>query len=319
MILKKSKWLLGLCSVILCLLFFDDLILYKEFSEISYGSLFKILSLGAAIIISLMTIIFYSRNSYDTGLNLLFLVMIILQRQSENIYLEYFSLLIFMLALYCYMYLKTPFRISSTIFNDVREMVLDYIFITDKQGKVIYKNFKFSEVGIFKILNVVNLNHINELFNQEVVIRKAYNMVFFKYNGSVVRYFSYSHKSIEDQGKIVGQIITLTDMTDLVDLLDNLKIKEEETWMIHQALKLQEESVYELEKEKEIHHLLKEIANNQQVVMIQLKQKIDALKPCDENMTLSLSDLIDACKDNLEDVRAAVTTYMDYYTEGELK
>ncbi|MCT4565331.1 MAG: hypothetical protein N4A68_13590 [Maledivibacter sp.] len=210
--------------------------------------------------------------------------------------------------------LFTPYRVSASIFNDVRNLMMDYVFITEENGKIIYKNNRVEKVGIFRNINSVDIEDIRLIFNKEVVIRDSYKNQFVKYLGDEIIYMGYSKKSIIKNNKLAGYIITFTDITELINMLDELNMKQSETVKANAKLSHYKEIVYDIEKEKEINNLLDEIANNQQKSMLELKCDIDDVKiSLDGDFIQKISKIITNAKHDLQDVRKAVTAYMNYY------
>lgn len=207
-----------------------------------------------------------------------------------------------------------PFRLRTTIFSDVRDLIQDYVLIIDDKGAIIYRNNRVSTSEIFRPIKTLRLEALGELFNGAIQIREAYNKEFIKHLGNESRYFSYSHKRIGDATKSEGNIITLTDITSLMDMLDELKKKQVATAKTNKDLFHYKEVVYELEKEKEINNLLDEIAANQQQSMTALKADIQRMSGSQEQYFIDeVTKLIGSAKKNLQDVRSAVTAYMHYY------
>jgi hypothetical protein len=137
---------------------------------------------------------------------------------------------------------------------------------------------------------------------------------FVKYLGDKIIYMGYSKKSIIKNNKLAGYIITFTDITELINMLDELNMKQSETVKANTKLSHYKEIVYDIEKEKEINNLLDEIANNQQKSMLELKCDIDDVKiSLDEDFIQKISKIITNAKHDLQDVRKAVTAYMNYY------
>ncbi len=101
-------------------------------------------------------------------------------------------------------------------------------------------------------------------------------------------------------------------------MLDRLKAHQNETIKINEALDKYSRSVYSLEKEKEIHTLLNEIAENQEHSMSRIKSEITALMASnnDDLFDEKIQTIIDVAKSDLKSVREAVTTYMQYYEEA---
>jgi transcriptional regulator with PAS, ATPase and Fis domain len=210
--------------------------------------------------------------------------------------------------------LFTPYRVSSSIFSDVRNLMLDYVFIIGEKGEIIYKNNRVEKAGIFSDAKSINIQDISKIFDKKIINRYAYNKQFIKYLGENSIYFAYRKKPLKEDEKIVGYIITFTDITELINMLDELKEKQEITAKANTKLLHYKDIVYDVEKEKEIYNLLDQIANNQQISMIKLKHDIENLKDnMDDDFIEKIAEIITIAKLNLQDVRDAVTAYRNYY------
>ncbi|BES64965.1 hypothetical protein SANA_14040 [Gottschalkiaceae bacterium SANA] len=208
------------------------------------------------------------------------------------------------------------YRVSSSVFSDVKKLMLDYVFIIGINGEVIFKSDKVSNSPFFKESTRVNSEKIESLFTNAAITRNAFGKQLIKLNGHDIHYFQYHKKEIFDKGKIAGYILTFTDITELVAMLDELRSKQEETSKINKELTKQKEIVYGLEREKEINSLLDEIVGTQQKAMHDLKCKIEKLNIEDDDFIEKTEALISNAKSDLKDVRDVVTAYMDYYDEG---
>lgn len=207
-----------------------------------------------------------------------------------------------------------PYRVvSSSIFNNVKDLILDYVFIIDSDGHIIYKNKSVEESEFFNKIDTIDINNIQHVFTKEVIKRNAYGKLFIKYVGDKNIYFSYSEKHIKKDNKVAGSIITFIDITSLIKMLDELENKNQETKKLNSELSHYSKIVYDLEKEKEINNLLGEIANNQEQSMIKLKKDIVTLIDNNDNFMLEIDKISAEAKEDLFDVRQAVSAYMNYY------
>jgi hypothetical protein len=207
--------------------------------------------------------------------------------------------------------------VTLSIFNNVKDLIMDYVFIIDKEGKIVYKNKGIDSVDFFKDVKSIQIENIFQMFNIPIELREAYEKKFIKITqNDVVYYYSYTIKSIFNEDEEVGNIITFVDITDLILLLDDLKKQQKHTQNINNELQAYSQNVFNLEKEKEINVLLDEITLNQEQSMMQLRSDIMEMVEKHEHFQLDLSEAIKEAKSDLSDVRAAVSTYMQYY-EGD--
>lgn len=206
------------------------------------------------------------------------------------------------------------FRISDSIFRHVNNRTLDYVFISDQEGRVVYKNRHIIESPYFKAFKFFNESEMGQLFTQDIRLRSAYDKIFIQYKSEPVTYFQFTQKQLINDGAPVGLILTFTDISALIAMLDHLNEKQEETRLSNQALAKHKELVYDIEEEKEITKLLSEIAESQYTSMEGLKKDIDLLMSKEGDMFLEeVVKLIEMGKIQLKDVRNAVSTYRDYY------
>lgn len=207
----------------------------------------------------------------------------------------------------------TKYKVSSSVFTDVKKLMLDYVFIITIHGDVIFRNDKTINSDIFKDRKLIDIDNISELFTCKTTIRNAFTKQFIKVDADKILYFQYHKKEILDKGRLAGYIMTFVDITNLISMLDKLSEHREQTKKTNIELDKYKDIVYEIEKEKEINNLLDEIANNQQKSMYILKNQLEKLDTEDDYFLDDLDNISDKAKSNLSDVRAAVTSYIKYY------
>lgn len=219
---------------------------------------------------------------------------------------------------YCLIINKlSNYKMSSEIFNDVKKMMLDYVYIISDTGKIIFKNDKISESSLFREIIHIDINEIEKIFSEKAIIRESFGKRFIKIVGENCFYFQYRVKEIKNEDLIVGYILTFIDVSELVSMIDDLENKQIEIIKVNKELNHYKDVVYDMEKEKEINNLLQEIAKNQQESMLILKSEIEKLSIYSDDFYEEISKDIDIAKKDLKDVRKAVTAYMNYYNEGE--
>lgn len=207
------------------------------------------------------------------------------------------------------------YRVSSSLFSDVKLQMLDYVFIVDINGNIMFRNNKVLDAKLFKQIDKIDVNNVEDIFFGDVVSRTAFGKQFIKLMEENTHYFQYQKKALFDKGKLAGHILTFVDITDLICMLDELHEKQEELATINTELMKYQEIVYDIEKEKEVNHLLGDIANNQQKAMVELKEEIQALALDDEKVMEKIETLLIKAKIDLKNVREAVSAYMNYYEE----
>lgn len=206
------------------------------------------------------------------------------------------------------------YRVSSAVFTDAKKLMSEFVFITNGNNEIIYKSDRVHGQNLFRDVNKISIDEIHELFHSPSAIRNAYDKDIVKVYGQEVLYFQYSCKEIFDKAILAGYIITLTDITRLIAMLDELKISQEEIGKVNNKLLKYKEIVYDLEREKEINVIFSDIANNQYKAMQRLKQQIEAVDIGD-CFVEKIDEIIKAAKNDLKDVRHAVTNYINYYDE----
>ncbi|GAA0179545.1 hypothetical protein SH2C18_23930 [Clostridium sediminicola] len=234
---------------------------------------------------------------------------------SYNI-IELFMYLLFLIGFNLIANYLRPYRITSSIFYNVKDLILDYVFIIDINGSVIHKNNSAELSEVFQNVKKIDVDNLEPLFKKKIMIRSSYNKKFIKYldEGSN-KYFSYNIKNLKNKDEIVGSIITFIDITKLIKMLDNLKKQQSDTEKINEKLYHYSKIVYRLEKEKEINMLLDQIAVNQEKSMHELRNHIQELiqEQDKEKFALDIEHIILDAKKDLADVRSAVSAYMQYY------
>lgn len=208
------------------------------------------------------------------------------------------------------------YPVSSSVFSDVKKLMLDYVFIIGINGDIIYQSDKISASKVFKKLRTIDIGRIEDIFYKDILIRNTFGKQFIKIVDTELFYFQYHKKEIYDKGKIAGYILTFADITELIAMLDELRNKQMEMARMNAKLIKNKEIVYSIEREKEIENLFDEIVGSQQEAMEELKNNIENLNNRNENFIPEIEKLIAIAKANLKDVRDVVTTYSCYYEEG---
>ncbi len=206
-----------------------------------------------------------------------------------------------------------PYRVSLTAFQDVKDLIFDYVFIIDCYGKIIYKNNNVINTDAFKEIKYIDIDNIDSLFAIEIKTKTAYNKSFIQVGQD--RYFSYRKKDIKNKIEVVGSILTFIDITELIQILDELSEKQNEMKKLNKVLEGYSQVVYEIEKEKEISNLLDEIANTQEKSMLIIREDISRIikTQYNDDFINEIDRIIANAKQDLYEVRRAVSTYRDYY------
>lgn len=64
-----------------------------------------------------------------------------------------------------------PYRVTTSIFGDIKELVLDYVLIVDDSCQIIYKNNNIANSHVFKDIEKVDIQEIGSIFRDSTIIR----------------------------------------------------------------------------------------------------------------------------------------------------
>lgn len=202
-------------------------------------------------------------------------------------------------------------------FDKIGDIILDYVFVTDVYGNIIYKNQSASNSTFFTKDEILDLRDIKQIYNENISIK--YNSKGNEYvkliRDNKQYYFIHKHNTLKTKDNIIGYIMTIIDITELMNLLYNLEEKKKKSKEANLRLKNYSKVVYHLEKEKEISVLLEEIVTSRESDMEKLVQMIDDLEKNieDKNFQKLIEEVINYNLNILNDVRKAVTTYREHY------
>ncbi|MCH4886510.1 hypothetical protein EZV73_02970 [Acidaminobacter sp. JC074] len=320
---KKSKY--GLDNivvsvlVILAVVFKPDVFISYQPNGIEFENMFFVI-LGLLILINVYLVFrLYKMNPIRSYLynhlglwilpSLVFLIVVMLNSDLTRLVLclIYAS---YAFGIYNVALLRTPYRIGMSVFRNIRFMLDDYIYITDKDGNIIYRNKKVRESDFLITCDKVSMDSLDKLFDEKIDIRQAYNKQFIKYFGKDEMYFNLSNSLLKDKNELVGFIITFMDITDLIQMLDQLGEKQDQAVILNRQLSEYKEIVYEFEKERETIKILDEISEKQEKSMHRLKNMVKDLASS-QAFESDINDILSRAKEDLKDVRAAVSTYMN--------
>jgi|LGVF01.2.fsa_nt_gb hypothetical protein len=244
-----------------------------------------------------------------------YLYLMMIEDTPIDVYeLGLYVMFVIILSLITYFFL--PYHIMSSAFFNIKDSIQDYVFIINNNKEIIYRNNQAEKADFFKQIKQINMNEIENIFNNETIKLSDYSDKVIQYHDeNRYRYFSYGEKEIKNNSVSSGSIITFTDISKRIEILEELKIQQIKSEEINNKLVDYSKKVYRLEKENEINVLLEEIARTQQKSMSELKKRIEFEINKNEGMQQNLGEIIIEAKDNLRDVRKAVSVYMEYYGE----
>ncbi len=211
----------------------------------------------------------------------------------------------------------TSHSLGVNLFTDIKKIVLDYVIITDARGNVVYASEQTTNSAFFSLQNKMNLADIDSFFNGHVTMRESFAKQFIRLKADKTYYFQFHKKEIYSNDKLGGYILTFVDISELIAMLDDYEAKREAVFKSNVRLRRYKDKVYQIERDKEVSHLLNEIANNQEKALAELRHDILQLTIDDVLFESKIDRLIARAKSNLSNVRQAVTTYKNYYGEGE--
>jgi|GEM_PF-1380824 len=320
---KKSRYALDAILIFIPLMitiyFIPEIFIINKTPLLQYGRVFDVF-LGLSIIINMINSVkLYQKTNIKAFIYYYWLLWIIptiviwgfvLVKGHDHIMILCLVYPLYAVGLYKIALLRTPYRTGITVFRNIRNMLDDYIYITDENGDLIYTNKKARQAAFLKNVKTIDLESLNNMFDKEIHIREAYNKSFIKYYGDNEMYFSFSKSVLSEKDQNVGYIITLMDITELIQMLDMLGEKQEETTLLNRQLLEYKEIVYEFEKENETIKILNEISEKQETAMVKLNELVDGLGMSRQFET-DISNIISKAKEDLSDVRMAVSTYLN--------
>lgn len=232
-------------------------------------------------------------------------------------FIEIFICFVWSILLNITVYGESNSGLTVLAFDKIGDIILDYVFVTDTYGNIIYKNQSAAYSTFFTKNETIDMRNIKQIYNQEVSLKlNSEGKEYVKLTrGDKQYYFTHKHNTLKNRGVIIGYIITIIDITELMNLLYYLEDRKEKSKEANFKLKNYSKVVYHLEKEKEINTLLEEIITSRESDMEKLVQMIDNLEISidDENFEDFIDEAINYNSDILNDVRKAVTTYRQHY------
>jgi hypothetical protein len=248
----------------------------------------------------------------------IFIYILALMKKSDCIdFIELFVYFIFCIAINTMSYSTTPFGLTTLAFDKIGDMIVDYVFVVDTNSNMIYKNKATNDTKFFVKNENVDVFKIKSLFRGSIEEKKnALGNTYIKLiKDNKQYYFTYKLKDLKNEDKLIGYMITITDITELMKLVYSLKERKEKAEEANKQLKNYSKVVYHLEKEKQISLLLEEIIKTREKAMEKLIIRINNLesKLGQDDFESYIEDAIKHNGDILNDVRQAVTTYREHY------
>lgn len=328
---KKSKWVaLFFLAIILCGAILGTFVSQYAFHHIQYSETYKI---GLLILfgLNLICIIYdtyhkkYNRiygRSQEALLLLPLAVYLILVMQN-NRHVDYVELVLFFcitLMIYFELYPHSELGLAMLLFDKIGDMSKSYIFVMDLAGHVVYQNKAAKEANCFKRNQKIQLQDMTNIFATKDVSKsnelgKEYIIANFE---NKTNYFAYKIGKLQDSDRIIGSIMTITDITDLIELLGSLEDKKEKLKRANEKLQNYSNVVYHLEKEKEMNNLLEKVILSRDAQLNELSQLMNYAKEHleDTRFVQCIDEAITKSNAVLEEVRATVSAYREYYGDS---
>lgn len=232
-------------------------------------------------------------------------------------YLDFYEIFIYItlsILLNIMVYSKSESGLTVRAFDKIGDIIDDYVFVTDTEGNLIYKNANVIKTNFFVDSEKLEINNIKGIYKLDTEIKEnasGNEYIRVMYNGD---YYFFTHKKglLKDNGMIIGHIITIIDITGIMKLLYSLEDRKKKSKEANEKLKNYSKVVYHMEKEKEINSLLEDILLSREKEMQTLINMIEKLKSKDDFQN-EVDHVIDFNQKILEDVRKAVSAYRQHY------
>lgn len=228
---------------------------------------------------------------------------------------EYLILTTMIFVLNGIVYSQSPEGITVLAFDKIGDMINDYVFVSDTNGNIIYKNQSAKQAEFFNAIELLNDREIHRLFKIPIEIyqnEEGLEFIKLKYTEEF-NYFTYKYKMLKDDGIVIGQMITIVDITELINMGDSLKDKRIKMKAANYDLEKYAKVVYQIEKEKEISNLFEDVVNSNEMKMENLIQQIESISVDNEEFEQRIIEIIKYNQRVLDDVREAVSAYRTHY------
>lgn len=318
---KKIKPIL-LVSLVFALTipFLNIVIKTYKFHTILYSDYYKMFLFFAMNCLS--GYLFFKKNSEITKYKLIVIIIpmliyliIVIINSYWVCYMELF------ISLFVIIYTNLVFTLNSEsshsilAFEKIGNISTNYIFVIDNNKKVIYSNDMAKMSEFFS--DIKYIENITSIFKGDKIKNNTHldkNYINIKKDDEEF-YFTYGFSELFHNEKIIGHIVTITNITDLILLLNDLENKKSQSIMINEKLSNYSKVVYHHEKEKEINNLLEEVVESRDAQMKHLinliedtKNKIDS-----DDFENYIEISIEKSNEILDDVRKTVSKYREYY------
>lgn len=309
------------------------LILNYGFWNVNYSVFYKLIIVGlfCFIVISLYKVLrcktllhsLYSNKTIATIFSILYFFPIGLYcvfTINEYKYLDFVECCLYF-VMFVFINFATRAELSSGLtskqFEELSDMLEDYVVVIDNYGNIVYKNEIFKKSTNFVDTNTVDIKNIDLIFNKSIKIinNSSGNKYIQIEQESKTEYFTYKYKKLIDGDKTLGYMATITNITHLIDLVNSLEANNKKYVETNNRLSHYSNVVYHLEKEKEINILLEEIITSREKSMDNLIVRIEDLEMSldSDDFKIKLNNAIHLNIDILNGVRHAVTAYREHY------
>ena len=214
-------------------------------------------------------------------------------------------------------YNSAPFGFSARVFDKLGDMLTDLVFVTDKDGMIIYKNARARSAPFVADTQHLDIADLTGVFQGPAAVQSdAYGNRYIQITRDNRQLcFTYQHKPLENGTEMLGHIVTFTDITRLIELAGKLEIEQKHAEATNSRLHHYSHVVYHVEKERHVSSLLEEIlaAREKSIQLLITKIHELGLTADDSAFEKRLDETLELSKDILSEVRQTVTAYRDYY------
>lgn len=302
-----------------------------RFVNIEYSEMYSAIVLTISILILLVSLRFgfaktriqkgYSNSTVAMAIVLFFCLPTLFYFwtvSNENYYTNFAELLIFIaicIAIGAVNYFDTPLGLSGSVFDRIADSIKNYIIITDAKRRIVYKNKSVLQSGFFR--NTDTFSSFTDIFEKATTTsEEIYDECIRIDTGKKTVYLTYKQSALKNADKIMGYIISISDITNIIELIHSIEYRAKKTQENNLELKDYSKIVYELEKEKKINFLVDEVIKR---IENQLKLLAGDIKNLEESLNESefetlVDGVIQTNKDILYDVKKAVAAYKQHYS-----
>ncbi len=199
--------------------------------------------------------------------------------------------------------------LGTGIVFDVEQIILDSVVIVNQDGNVIFVSEAYKNSDVFNYKESFDTNDLEQFFKVPILEETHLDINYIKVKSQEINYYRYYRKEILNNEKIVGYIITFSDITYLMNTLFELDERLEEIGDLNRQLLRAKKEIESSYKEKETLLLLEEIASHHTKSIKKIVKSLGQVDINGPNIQQELETILDVTKINLSDVRNTVSIY----------